>query len=887
MDIQEIRTYTGRNIFSHKPVVKMVVNLAGLAHTTTSELPGFTEQLLLWFPGLQSHYCSPGHEGGFVERLYEGTYLSHVTEHLAIELQCTMGYDVYFGKTRVVEEPSIFCIVYEYINEFCAEQFGRLALEIVDGLAHHRPVPIHRILEDLRHSVLECDLGPSTAAILKEARRRHIPVRRIGRDSLLQLGYGKNLRYIEASLPDSTGCIPVELAKNKELAKQFLRENNIPVPYGGLVASLEEAAKLADNIGYPVVVKPFDANQGKGVTTNIGNESQLRSAFNFASHYSDKVMVEKQIAGRDYRVLVVGDTVAAAAERTPPSVTGDGIRSIAELVEAENSSPLRGQGHERPLSFVKLDGLALELLSRAGLNKDFIPGLGQIITLRENSNLSTGGRARDCTGEMHTSNRELSVRAARAIGLDVAGVDLVCEDISRPLASQNGAVIEVNAAPGLRMHLYPSEGEPHNVAADIVDFLYPEGTSASIPIVSITGTNGKTTVTRMIHHVLMQSGQKAGMTCSSGTYIGRDCISHGDNTGPLSAQSLLYNRDVEVAVLETARGGIIRKGLGYDLADVGIITNISEDHLGIDGMESLEDLAFAKSLVVEAIKANGFAVLNADDAMTPFISASVQCNIIYFSKNRFNNLLVQHVKNGGMAVAVDNGYITVFWHNSVLPLLKVKDVPITYNGKVECNIENSLAAISGLLALGVPDQQIKQGLTTFKPDPEINAGRFNLFDMGQFHILLDYAHNPSGYQSVIQFINCLNAYRVVGVIGMPGDRMDKVILEAGKISGEFFSKLIIKEDSDLRGRLSGEVAQLLYQGALQGGAQEKDLQIILTETDALETAIYQAFPGDLIVVFYEKLEPLLEIITLYSAEPVHRTWFVEGMLPPTTQNSLA
>lgn len=887
MNIQELRTYTGRNIFSHKPVVKMVVDLAELAHTTTSQLPCFNEQLLLWFPGLQSHYCSPGHEGGFVKRLYEGTYLSHVTEHLAIELQCVMGYDVYFGKTRVVKEPSLFCIVYEYVNEHCAELFGRVALKVVDGLARSLPVPVQDILEDLRHTVLDCDLGPSTRAIMNEARRRHIPVRRIGKDSLLQLGYGQNLRYIEASLPDTTSCIAVELAKDKELAKRILRENNIPVPDGGLAGSLEEALSLADRLGYPVVLKPFDANQGKGVTTNIKNEAELLSAYRFASQYSVQIMVEKQVAGRDYRVLVVGNTVAAAAERTPPCVTGDGLHSIAELVRAENENPLRGPGHERPLSLIKLDGLALELLSRSGLTPDDVPPIGQVVTLRENSNLSTGGRARDCSSEMHIANRELSIKAARVLGLEVAGIDLVCEDIANPLATQSGAVIEVNAAPGLRMHLYPSEGKPHDVAADIIDFLYPEGTPSSIPVISITGTNGKTTVTRMIHHVLLLHGQKAGMTCSSGTYIGRECISHGDNTGPLSAQSLLYNRDVEVAVLETARGGIIRKGLGYDLADVGIITNISEDHLGIDGVETLEDLAFAKSLVVEAVKANGFAVLNAEDRMTDYVSRSVQCNIIYFSQNRFNHLLLQHIKNGGMAVAVDNGYITVFWHNSILPLLRVKDIPITFDGKAGCNIENSLAAISGLLALGIPEKIIKQGLVSFKPDPEINAGRFNLFNMGNFHILLDYAHNPSGYQSVIQFINCLNAYRAVGIIGMPGDRMDRDIFETGKIAGEFFAKLIIKEDSDLRGRLPGETARILYQGALQGGAREKDLQIILTETDALETAIYQALPGDLIVMFYEKLEPALEIINLYSAG-VDRSWLqAEIPPPPTIQNFLA
>lgn len=888
MEIKEIRTYRGRNIYSHKPVVKMVVDLGELAYTTTSQLPSLQEQLLHWFPGLQSHYCSTGHEGGFVERLLEGTYLSHVTEHLALELQCVMGYDVYFGKTRIIEEPSLFSIVYEYVDEVCARSFGHTAVKIVNALAKGLPIPIQRVLESLQETVRDCSLGPSTQAIMNEARMRHIPVQRLGKDSLLQLGYGKNLRFIEASLPDTTSCIAVDLAKNKELAKRILRENGIPVPEGHLASSIEEALSIAEHLSYPVVVKPFDANQGKGVTTNIQSESELLAAYNFASEYSKQIMVEKHIAGKDYRVLVVGNKVAAVAERTPPCVIGDGFLSIAELVAAENHNPLRGANHEKPLSLIKLDGLARDLLDRSGLSPETVPEAGRVVFLRENSNLSTGGCARDCTDEMHLAIQELAVKAAQAIGLEVAGVDLICKDITHPLAVQNGSVIEVNAAPGLRMHLYPSAGKPHNVAADILDYIFPEDTPASIPIISITGTNGKTTVTRMLRHVLLQYGKKVGMTCSSGTYIGEECISRGDNTGPLSAHSLLYNRDVEVAVLETARGGIIRKGLGYDLADVGIITNISGDHLGTDGIESLEDLAFAKSLVVEAIKPGGYAVLNADDPMTEQIARNVQCKIIYFSQNRINPLLVKHINQGGVAVACDNGYITIYWENSALPLIKVKDIPITFNGIVSCNIENSMAVICGLFAVGVPVQIIKQGVAGFKPDPTVNAGRFNLFAMGDFQILLDYAHNPSGYQSVAQFLNCIDASRLVGIIGMPGDRLDNVIFEAGKIAGSVFSKIYIKEDQDLRGRYPGEVAQLLYQGALSGGAPKKDIHIVLSETDALETAIFQALPDDLIVMFYEKLEPSLNIIEQYAAEPVPRNWpYLESLSSQPTQNSLA
>ncbi|MGI5921513.1 MAG: cyanophycin synthetase, partial [Syntrophomonadaceae bacterium] len=596
MKIIDICKYNGRNIFSHKPVVRMTVDIGELAEVSTNQIVNFNQRLLERFPGLKTHYCSLGYEGGFVDRLEEGTLVSHVTEHLALELQCIIGYDVYFGKTRIAQEPSVYCIVYEYINGYCAEKFGQAAVEIISGLACKKAVPIRRIIRELREYATEYDLGPSTQAIWNEARRRNIPVTRLGDGSLLQLGYGKYIRYLEASLPDTASSISVDLAKNKQLSKDLLKKHNLPVPEGGVVHSEDEAVLLAHDLGYPIAIKPLDGNQGKGVTTNIDNEISLRKAYNVASDYSDRIMVEKCISGKDYRILVVGDQVAAAAERRPPLVIGDGIRSIAELVEKENRNPNRGDGHEKPLTKINIDEVSKELLSRSNLTEQSVPGKGEVIYLRENGNLSTGGSARDCTAEIHPVNKNIAIRAAKAIGLEIAGIDVVAKDISQPLTLSNGAIIEINAAPGLRMHLYPTEGQATNVAANILDYMYPPGTPCSIPIVSVTGTNGKTTVTRIIYHVLSLTGQKVGMTCSSGTYIGSECISRGDNTGPVSAQSILSNKEVEVAVLETARGGIIKRGLGYDLADVGIVTNVSEDHLGLNGINSVEDMAFVKAL---------------------------------------------------------------------------------------------------------------------------------------------------------------------------------------------------------------------------------------------------------------------------------------------------
>ncbi len=864
MEIVNVCSYSGRNIFSHKPVVKMIVDLGGLAEKTTKEIEGFNDKLLSLFPGLYTHHCSPGYSGGFVERLREGTLVSHVTEHLALELQCIMGYDVYYGKTRVIEEPYLYGIVYEYINSSCAQEFGYAAAETVFALASGQTVAIDAILERLYKIAYDTDMGPSTQAIYDEARRRNIPVRRLGENSLLQLGYGCNMRFIQASLPDATSTIAVDLAKNKQLAKELLREQRIPVPEGGIAESEEAAVVVAEQLGYPVVVKPFDANQGRGVTANIGDENQLRMAYQLASLYTKRIIIEKYIRGRDYRILVVGGRVAAVAERKPPILVGDGVHTIAELVEQENHNPQRGNGHTKSLTKIELDEVAREYLARAEYRINDIPPCGETIRLRENGNLSTGGSARDCTAEIHPGNKALAVKAAKIIGLEVAGVDVVIDNISRRLTPQNGAIIEVNAAPGLRMHLNPTQGESKNVAADILDHMYPMGTNPSVPIVAITGTNGKTTVTRMIRHVLSLTGKKVGMTCSSGTYVGEECISQGDHTGPVSAQSLLYDQELEAAVLETARGGIIRKGLGYDLADVGVIVNISDDHLGMDGINTLQDLAFVKALVVEAVKPDGYAVLNADDPMTEYIIPRVKCGMVLFSQSRNNLKLRAHINQGLPAVIIENDAICLYNRNKKITVIGVDEIPITFGGKAVCNIENSLAAAAGLFALGIGEHTVRLGLMSFKPDPVANAGRFNLFDLGDFRVLLDYGHNLSGYQCVSQFIRSLEAERLVGVIGMPGDRKDSAIFEVGKLSGQVFARIFIKEDEDLRGRDPGEVAGLLRQGALSAGAAPDQVEIMLSETEALRTAIDEARTGDLIVVFYEDFEAVYGLIRGYT-----------------------
>lgn len=864
MQIYSIQSFNGKNIFSHKPVIKMVLNIEDLYNTPTKNIENFNARLLEMFPGLHKHYCSLGYEGGFVERLKEGTYIGHVTEHLILELQSMLGYEVYYGKTRIISEPSLYYIVYEYINEKCAVECGKKAVDIVSSLSNGSISDIGTILENLKRISIESDMGPSTRAIYNEAKKRGIPVTRVGSDSLIQLGYGRYSRLIEASLTDASSCISVDIAGNKHLTKKILSDNNIPVPNGDIAYTEDSAAEIASDIGYPVVLKPLDGNQGKGVNLNICSEVQVRAAYNEAVKYSKAVLIEKYITGKDYRILVVGGKVAAVSERRPSMVTGDGISSIKELVEIENKNPLRGDDHEKPLTKIKIDDAAKRVLKRNNLNDSYIPATGECIYLRDNGNLSTGGTAKDCTEIIHPYNNYMAVKAAKAIGLDVAGIDMTIEDISVPISINFGAIIEVNAAPGLRMHIYPTEGGSRNVAGDIIDMIYPENQPFSIPIVSITGTNGKTTTTRLIKHTLSMVYNNVGMTSTSGIYIGNECIMKGDNTGPASAGMVLSNRKVDAAVLETARGGIVRKGLGYDSADVGVVVNISEDHIGLDGLNSIEDLAFAKSLVVEAVKPEGFVVLNADDGMVNYFIGRAAAKVVLFSKCNNNPLIKDYVNSGDSAVYVENKNIMITRNGQTDMLIKLEEIPITFDGILECNIENSLAAAAALYSMNIPIDVIRKGLKTFKPDMDSNPGRFNIFDMGEFRVMLDYCHNPAGYNALIKFIQKVGAARLVGVIGMPGDRPDRNIKEAGEICGKVFRKIYIKEDNDLRGRDPGEAAGILYDAVITSGARKENVEIIFSELKALESALLDAEPGDLVVMLYEEFEPAVELINNFN-----------------------
>ncbi|HHU63016.1 MAG TPA: cyanophycin synthetase [Clostridiales bacterium] len=864
MQIISINSLRGRNIYSHNPVIKMVVDISPYGETPTSRLKSFNKNIIKLLPGLKEHHCSKDIPLGFVQRLEEGTYLAHVIEHVALEIQNILGYDVAFGRARETETRDVYSIIYAYEIERVGIGAGRLAVEIVDALARGRVPKIKGRLNKLKKIGRENDFGPSTKAIIQAAKERGIPVNRIGKSNFVQLGYGKYKKRLEATISENTGCISVDIACNKTITKEVLESVGIPVPRGGVCTSLREALEICDDIGYPVVIKPEKGNQGKGVSLNINSSDEVKLAFKLAKRIDKNVIVEKYIPGNDYRILVVQDRVVAVAQRIPAHVVGDGHSTVEQLVRRVNQRDDRGDDHEKPLTKIKIDEISHYLLKKQGLDTGSVPAKGRIVYLKPNANLSTGGIAIDVTDKIHPYNIDIALRAARAIGLDVAGIDVSIPDIALPMLETGGAVLEVNAAPGIRMHHYPSQGRGRNVGKAIVDMLYPLHKNYTIPIVSVTGTNGKTTTARMISHIIRGMGLTVGMTSTGGIFINDKCILKGDTTGFESAQIVLQDKSVEAAVLETARGGIIRSGLGYDLANVGIITNISEDHLGVDGIYTLEDMAFVKSLVVEAVKDDGYSVLNADDPIVVSVSSRARGSIIYFSRC-CNNIIVQkHVSQGNTGVVLKENFITVINGETTTKVIEVNQIPATLGGRLKYNIENSLAAVAACCALNIPVDIIFKGLKTFYTDELQNPGRFNIFNVGNFRVVVDYGHNKAGYKAVLEGAKKMGATRLVGIIGVPGDRDNESIMDIGKICGQMLDEIIIKEDSDTRGRKVGEVSRLLEMGVISSGKSRKAVKIILREEEALKHAMYNAQPGDMIIIFYEKLDVILDIIKEYS-----------------------
>ncbi|PSB15325.1 cyanophycin synthetase [filamentous cyanobacterium CCP2] len=871
MKILKTQTLRGPNYWSirYKKLIVVRLDLETLADTPSNEISGFYDGLVEVLPSLVEHHCSPGHRGGFLDRVRNGTMMGHIVEHVALELQTLAGMPVGFGRTRETATPGVYQVVFEYVDEQAGRYAARAAVRLCQSIIEtgtYPPGELEQDLVDLRDFALQSSLGPSTENIVREAEIRGIPWMQLGARALIQLGYGVHQKRIQATLSSRTGILGVELACDKEGTKRVLRDSGVPVPRGTVIYYLDELERAIEDVGgYPIVIKPLDGNHGRGITININSWDLAEDAYDAAKEVSKGVIVERYYTGRDHRVLVVGGKVIAVAERVPAHVVGDGRSTIAELIEETNRDPRRGDGHANILTRIELDRTSWELLERQGYDLDTILEPGEICYLRATANLSTGGIAIDRTDQIHPENIWLCQRVAKIIGLDIAGIDVVTSDISRPLREVDGVIVEVNAAPGFRMHFCPSEGIPRNVAEPVLEMLFPPGTPSRIPILAITGTNGKTTTTRLLAHIVKQTGQTVGYTTTDGIYLGGYLVEKGDTTGPQSAQVILQDPTVEVAVLETARGGILRSGIGFNECDVAIVLNVAADHLGIGDIETVEDLAHLKSVVAETARPNGYAILNADDPLVAGMAERVKAQVAYFSMNPNNELVQTHTQQGGLAAVYENGYLSILKGDWTLRIEQAANVPLTMGGRAPFMIANALAASLAAFAHGINLEDIRTALATFQPSAGQTPGRMNLFNLGEFHAMVDYAHNPHSYEALAGFVQNWPG-ECIGVIGGPGDRRDEDFVTLGKLSAEMFDRIYVKEDDDNRGRPRGDAAELIRQG-IQLANSTVSYETILNETEAINTALDNAPKDSLVVILPESVSRAIELIEARNPKP--------------------
>jgi cyanophycin synthetase len=897
MKILKIQTLRGPNYWSirrHK-LVLMRLDLEELADKTTSEIPGFYEGLTAALPSLYEHHCSPGHRGGFLQRVREGTMMGHVIEHVALELQEMAGMPVGFGRTRETATPGTYQVVIEYQNEQAGRYAARAGVRMCQSIADtgsYSAAELVQDLRDLKEFGLSAALGPSTETLIKEAEARGIPWIPLSARFMIQLGYGVHQKRIQATLSNRTGVLGVELACDKEGTKNILGAAGVPVPRGTVINYLDELRGAIEDVGgYPIVLKPLDGNHGRGITIDINSWEVAEEAYDLASAASKtkNVIVERYYTGRDHRVLVVNGQVVAVAERVPANVVGDGKSTVEQLVEEVNRDPQRGDGHDNVLTRITIDKLTLDLLQKQGYAMDSVLPAGKRVFLRATANLSTGGIAVDRTDEIHPENIWLFSRVAKIIGLDIAGIDVVTSDISKPLRDTNGVIVEVNAAPGFRMHVAPSQGLPRNVAGAVFDMLFPSPQPSRVPILAVTGTNGKTTTTRLLAHIVKQTGQVTGYTTTDGTYIGEYLVESGDNTGPQSAQLILSDPTVEVAVLETARGGILRSGLGFDQCDVGVVLNVAADHLGIGDIDTVEQLAKLKSVLVESVMPKGYAVLNADDPLVAQMAQRVKAQIAYFSMNPDNELVARHTAAGGLAAIYENGYLSILKGDWTLRIEQAINVPLTMGGRAPFMIANALAACLAAFAQGLKIEDIRSALSSFQASVDQTPGRMNLFNLGSYHALLDYAHNPHSYKALGSFVLNWPGLRI-GVVGAPGDRRDEDFVTLGRLSAEMFDRIIVKEDVDRRGREPGVVAKLICQGiaeAISARTPDKsklEYELILDETTAVNKALDGAPAGSLVVILPEGVTKALALIE--ARKPIQESAVSQSFVDRSNEESL-
>jgi len=864
MKIIEIKTLRGPNYWSNyrKKLIVMKLDLENLEESPTNKIDGFSDRLEKLIPSMHKHRCSKDYAGGFFERVKEGTWMGHVVEHIALEIQSMAGMECGFGRTRGTGKEGIYNVVFSYMEENVGLFAAKASVKIAEALIDNTEYDLEADIKLMRQMREKSRFGPSTGSIVDEAVARDIPFIRLNSESLVQLGYGKNQVRFRATMTDRTSSIAVDLASNKDETKKMLEAAAIPVAKGMCIMYESEVEEVIAKVGFPLVFKPLDGNHGKGASINVKTLEEAIAAFEHAKKYSKKIIVEKFITGYDFRILVINNRFIAAALREPAHVIGDGVSNILQLIDTENKDPRRGYGHENVLTEISIDRETEEQLLKYKYTLDTILKKDEKCYLKGTANLSTGGTSTDITDIVHPHNIFICERISRVIGLDICGIDIMATNLSEPLEITGGVVLEVNAAPGFRMHLAPANGLPRNVAAPVIDMLYPTGKSCRIPIIAITGTNGKTTTTRLIAHIVKNNGFRVGFTTSDGIYVQNSMLTKGDTTGPVSAEFVLKDPTVEFAVLETARGGILRSGLGFGKCDIAVVTNIQEDHMGLSDINTLKEMANVKGVVARAVKRDGYAVLNADNEHCVYISKTTDCKIAYFSLNENNPVIVEHCKKGGIAAIYENGYITIKKGDWKFRVEKASHVPLTFGGKVTFNIYNVLAATLATYVYGFTIEDIKTNLETFIPSAAQTPGRMNIFDFKEYKVMIDFAHNADGFMGIKEFLSTIESPYKIGIITGTGDRRDDDIRNMGRLSAQMFDHIIIRQDKFLRGRQADDIVKLLVEG-IQEANHKQSYEYIPKEVEALKHALSLAKPGTFITALSDVIDNAIDLVQSY------------------------